>query len=79
MGLPPFTTTAPSLTSPGLFSPPRPPHPPQDSAPLGDGPTLSLSNITFSSAGTYTCEAYMPTVPLLSRNRTLKLLVEGSG
>ncbi|XP_066229758.1 basal cell adhesion molecule [Saccopteryx leptura] len=49
----------------------------KDSAPLGDGPWLSLSNITFDSAGTYTCEAYMPTVPLLSRTRTLKLLVEG--
>ncbi|XP_054444559.1 basal cell adhesion molecule [Pteronotus mesoamericanus] len=50
----------------------------KDSVPLGDGPTLSLSSITFDSAGTYVCEAYMPTVPLLSRTRILKLLVEGS-
>nr|KAF6409069.1 basal cell adhesion molecule (Lutheran blood group) [Rousettus aegyptiacus] len=44
----------------------------------GDGPTLSLSSVTFDSAGSYTCEASMPTVPLLSRNRILRLLVEGS-
>nr|KAF6272560.1 basal cell adhesion molecule (Lutheran blood group) [Pipistrellus kuhlii] len=49
----------------------------KDAAPLADGPTLSLSSITFSSAGTYVCEAYTPTVPLLSRTRALKLLVEG--
>nr|KAF6409070.1 basal cell adhesion molecule (Lutheran blood group) [Rousettus aegyptiacus] len=50
----------------------------KDSIPLGDGPTLSLSSVTFDSAGSYTCEASMPTVPLLSRNRILRLLVEGS-
>ncbi|XP_016068131.1 PREDICTED: basal cell adhesion molecule [Miniopterus natalensis] len=49
----------------------------KDSVPLVDGPMLSLNSITFDSAGTYICEAYMPTVPLLSRTRTLKLLVEG--
>ncbi|KAF6287565.1 basal cell adhesion molecule (Lutheran blood group) [Rhinolophus ferrumequinum] len=50
----------------------------KDSVPLGDGPTLSLSFVTFDSAGTYICEASMPTVPLLSRTQALKLLVEGS-
>ncbi|XP_024425228.2 basal cell adhesion molecule [Desmodus rotundus] len=50
----------------------------KDSVLLGDSPTLSLSSVTFDSAGTYVCEAYMPTVPLLSRTRILKLLVEGS-
>ncbi|KAF6076672.1 basal cell adhesion molecule (Lutheran blood group) [Phyllostomus discolor] len=50
----------------------------KDSVPLGDGPTLSLSSLTFDSAGTYVCEAYTPTVPLLSRSRVLTLLVEGS-
>ncbi|XP_036130803.1 basal cell adhesion molecule [Molossus molossus] len=50
----------------------------KDSVPLVDGPTLSLSSVTFDSAGTYICEAYMPTVPLLSRTQNLKLLVEGS-
>ncbi|XP_039722250.1 basal cell adhesion molecule [Pteropus medius] len=50
----------------------------KDSMPLGEGPTLSLSFVTFDSAGSYTCEASMPTVPLLSRNRILRLLVEGS-
>lgn len=44
-----------------------------------DGPTLSLSSITFNAAGTYICEAYTPTVPLLSRTRVFKLLVEGLG
>ncbi|XP_046539517.1 basal cell adhesion molecule isoform X1 [Equus quagga] len=49
----------------------------KDSIPLGNGPTLSLSKITFDSAGTYFCEASMPRVPLLSRTRSFKLLVEG--
>ncbi|XP_058385517.1 basal cell adhesion molecule isoform X2 [Diceros bicornis minor] len=49
----------------------------KDSIPLGDGPTLSLSKITFDSAGTYLCEASMPRVPLLSRTRSFKLLVQG--
>lgn len=52
---------------------------PQDSVPLGEGPTLSLNFVTFDSAGTYICEASMPTVPLLSRTQALKLLVEGLG
>lgn len=51
----------------------------QDSIPLGNGPTLSLNSITFDSAGTYICEASMPTVPLLSRAQSFKLLVQGSG
>lgn len=63
-----------SQDPPGLFPPPPTP---QDSVPLGDGPTLSLSSLTFDSAGTYVCEAYTPTVPLLSRTRVLTLLVEG--
>uniref|UniRef100_A0A8D0YG76 Basal cell adhesion molecule n=1 Tax=Sus scrofa TaxID=9823 RepID=A0A8D0YG76_PIG len=49
----------------------------KDSVPLGDDSTLSLRSITFDSAGTYTCEASMPTVPLLSRTRSFKLLVQG--
>ncbi|XP_049476803.1 basal cell adhesion molecule [Panthera uncia] len=49
----------------------------KDSIPLGNGPTLSLSSITFDSAGTYICEASMPTVPLLSRSQSFKLLVQG--
>lgn len=53
--------------------------PSQDSVPLGDGPTLSLSPVTFDSAGTYVCEASMSTVPFLSRVRSFKLLVQGSG
>nr|XP_027801740.1 basal cell adhesion molecule [Marmota flaviventris] len=50
----------------------------KDSVPLGDGPTLSLSPVTFDSAGTYVCEASMSTVPFLSRVRSFKLLVQGS-
>ncbi|XP_059008181.1 basal cell adhesion molecule isoform X2 [Mustela lutreola] len=49
----------------------------KDFVPLGNGPTLSLSSITFDSAGTYVCEASMPTVPLLSRTQSFKLLVQG--
>lgn len=51
----------------------------QDAVRLVDGPTLSLNSVTFNSAGTYICEAYTPTVPLLSRTQALKLLVEGLG
>ncbi|XP_069858420.1 basal cell adhesion molecule-like [Dipodomys merriami] len=50
----------------------------KDSVPLGDGATLSISDITFDSAGTYLCEASTPTVPLLSRTRSFRLLVQGS-
>lgn len=53
--------------------------PPQDSIPLRGGPTLPLSSVTFDSAGTYTCEASTPTIPLLSRTQSFKLLVQGSG
>uniref|UniRef100_A0A8C0LXU8 Basal cell adhesion molecule (Lutheran blood group) n=1 Tax=Canis lupus familiaris TaxID=9615 RepID=A0A8C0LXU8_CANLF len=49
----------------------------KDSVPLGTGPTLSLSSITFDAAGTYICEASMPTVPLLSRTQSFRLLVQG--
>ncbi|KAM6222822.1 basal cell adhesion molecule [Rhynchocyon petersi] len=49
----------------------------KDSVPLGDGPKLSLSSVTFDSAGTYVCEAFMSTVPLLSRTQSFKLLVQG--
>lgn len=51
----------------------------QDSVPLEDGPTLSLGPFTFDSAGTYVCEASVPSVPLLSRTQSFKLLVQGSG
>lgn len=59
--------------------PASPSSPCQDSVPLGTGPTLSLSSITFDTAGTYICEASMPTVPLLSRTQSFRLLVQGSG
>nr|XP_003464614.1 basal cell adhesion molecule isoform X2 [Cavia porcellus] len=50
----------------------------KDSVPLEDGPTLSLGPFTFDSAGTYVCEASVPSVPLLSRTQSFKLLVQGS-
>lgn len=50
----------------------------KDSAPMGEDPTLSLHSVTFDSAGTYTCEAYMPNIPLLSRTRSFRLLVQGT-
>ncbi|XP_012862063.2 basal cell adhesion molecule [Echinops telfairi] len=50
----------------------------KDGAPLGDGRTLSLNSVTFDSAGTYTCEASVSTVPLLSRTQAFKLHVQGS-
>nr|XP_044990376.1 basal cell adhesion molecule [Jaculus jaculus] len=50
----------------------------KDSVPLEDGPVLSLGSVTFDSAGTYTCEASTPTVPLLSRTESFQLMVQGS-
>lgn len=44
---------------------------------LADGPMLSLDSVTFDSAGTYTCEASTPTVPLLSRTQSFQLTVQG--
>ena len=46
---------------------------------MGEDPTLFLHSVTFDSAGIYTCEAYMPRIPLLSRTRSFRLLVQGSG
>lgn len=69
----PFPGPCPHTHLASLFSPC------QDFVPLGNGPTLSLSSLTFDSAGTYVCEASMPTVPLLSRTQSFKLLVQGLG
>lgn len=44
---------------------------------VADGPILSLDSVTFDSAGTYTCEASTPTVPLLSRTQSFQLVVQG--
>lgn len=44
---------------------------------LADGPMLSLDSVTFDSAGTYTCEASTPVVPLLSRTQSFQLMVQG--
>ncbi|XP_058136382.1 basal cell adhesion molecule [Dasypus novemcinctus] len=49
----------------------------KDAVPLGNGPVLPLSSVTFDSAGTYVCEASLPTVPLLSRTQSFQLLVQG--
>ncbi|XP_052569004.1 basal cell adhesion molecule isoform X2 [Peromyscus californicus insignis] len=50
----------------------------KDSVTLADGPVLSLNSVTFDSAGTYTCEASTPTVPLLSRTQSFQLVVQGA-
>lgn len=50
----------------------------KDSVTLADGPMLSLQSVTFDSAGTYTCEASTPTVPLLSRTQSFQLIVQGA-
>ncbi|KAM5236388.1 basal cell adhesion molecule [Ctenodactylus gundi] len=65
------TCSATGLPTPSL-------HWTKDSVRLAAGPTLSLNSFTFDSAGTYECEASVPTVPLLSRSRSFKLLVQGS-
>ncbi|XP_043854027.1 basal cell adhesion molecule [Dromiciops gliroides] len=49
----------------------------KDSIPLEQGPHLTLTNVSFTSAGIYTCEASVPKVPGLTRNRHLQLFVQG--
>ncbi|XP_028339125.1 basal cell adhesion molecule isoform X2 [Physeter macrocephalus] len=75
LSLPLGNSTAVNCSAPGLPTPAL--RWTKDSVPLGDNPTLSLRSITFDSAGTYTCEASTPTVPVLSRTRSFKLLVQG--
>ncbi|KAM7340204.1 hypothetical protein ACRRTK_000819 [Alexandromys fortis] len=50
----------------------------KDSVTLAYGPTLALDAVTFDSAGSYTCEASTPTVPLLSRTQSFQLVVQGT-
>ncbi|KAL1769183.1 basal cell adhesion molecule [Sigmodon hispidus] len=50
----------------------------KDSMTLTEGPRLSLDDVTYDSAGTYTCEASTPIVPLLSRTQTFQLVVQGA-
>ncbi|XP_072464042.1 basal cell adhesion molecule isoform X1 [Notamacropus eugenii] len=49
----------------------------KDSIPLDQGPHLTLTNVTFTSTGIYTCEASVPKLPGLTRTRNLQLLVQG--
>ncbi|XP_028922419.1 basal cell adhesion molecule [Ornithorhynchus anatinus] len=49
----------------------------KDLVELSPGPLLSLSSVSFDSAGTYVCEASVPAVPRLNRTQTLQLLVTG--
>uniref|UniRef100_A0A7N4PJ68 Ig-like domain-containing protein n=1 Tax=Sarcophilus harrisii TaxID=9305 RepID=A0A7N4PJ68_SARHA len=49
----------------------------KDSIPLHQGPQLTLTNVSFTSAGVYTCEASVPKLPGLTRTRQLQLFVQG--
>ncbi|XP_074075421.1 basal cell adhesion molecule isoform X2 [Macrotis lagotis] len=49
----------------------------KDSIPQTQTPHLTLTNVSFNSAGIYTCEASIPKLPGLTRTRHLQLLVEG--
>ncbi|XP_027716521.1 basal cell adhesion molecule isoform X1 [Vombatus ursinus] len=49
----------------------------KDSIPLDQGPRFTLTNVSFNSAGIYTCEASVPKLPGLTKTRNLQLLVQG--
>ncbi|XP_051845399.1 basal cell adhesion molecule [Antechinus flavipes] len=49
----------------------------KDSIPLDQGPQFTLTNVSFTSAGVYTCEASVPKLPGLTRTRHLQLFVQG--
>ncbi|XP_040108496.1 basal cell adhesion molecule [Oryx dammah] len=76
LSLPLSNSTTVTCSARGLPTPTL--HWTKDSVPMGEDPTLSLHSVTFDSTGTYTCEAYMPKIPLLSRTRSFRLLVQGT-
>ncbi len=49
----------------------------KDSIPLKEGPQLTLINVSFASAGVYTCEGSLPELPGLTRTQHLRLFVQG--
>ncbi|KAM6427841.1 basal cell adhesion molecule isoform 1-T1 [Liasis olivaceus] len=44
---------------------------------MGNGATLSLNALTYLMAGTYICEAAVPSIPGLKRNESVQVIVEG--
>ncbi|XP_066495162.1 basal cell adhesion molecule [Tiliqua scincoides] len=44
---------------------------------VGEGETLALNSLTYHMAGVYTCEASVPSIPGLHRDKTVKVIVEG--
>ncbi|XP_058051672.1 basal cell adhesion molecule [Ahaetulla prasina] len=44
---------------------------------MGTGETLSLTELTYPMAGTYVCEASVPSISGLKRNETIQVIVEG--
>ncbi|XP_013921950.1 PREDICTED: basal cell adhesion molecule-like [Thamnophis sirtalis] len=44
---------------------------------VGTGETLSLQGLTYSMAGTYVCEASVPSISGLKRNESVQVIVEG--
>ncbi|KAJ6663875.1 hypothetical protein lerEdw1_009956 [Lerista edwardsae] len=45
---------------------------------VGDGETLALTSLTYHMAGAYTCEASVPSIPGLRRDKTVRVIVEGT-
>ncbi|XP_070621036.1 basal cell adhesion molecule isoform X2 [Erythrolamprus reginae] len=44
---------------------------------VGTGETLPLKELTYPMAGTYACEASVPSIPGLKRNESIQVIVEG--
>ncbi|XP_063168599.1 basal cell adhesion molecule [Candoia aspera] len=44
---------------------------------IGNGGTLSLDALTYLMAGTYICEASVPSIPGLKRNESVQVIVQG--
>ncbi|XP_034293922.1 basal cell adhesion molecule [Pantherophis guttatus] len=44
---------------------------------MGTGETLSLTDLTYPMAGTYVCEASVPSISGLKRNESIQVIVEG--
>ncbi|KAL8219735.1 UNVERIFIED_CONTAM: hypothetical protein K2H54_032323 [Gekko kuhli] len=42
-----------------------------------NGKTLTLNSLTYHMAGTYTCEASVPSIPGLRRDQSVRVIVEG--
>lgn len=45
---------------------------------MGAGETLALTSLTYHMAGAYICEASVPSIPGLKRDKTVRVIVEGT-